>query len=113
MSQLKPMVCVAYSFKGEVKVIAFVFSAQPEPSHPDHPTRVGPPMSNFAMIMKAKSEEPSHSLRRFLTLSDKSESEEAGDTLGDMSYDRIKPAKRSRTKWIAAAVSDVVNRTDD
>ena len=60
--------------------------------------------NNFAMIMKAKSEEPTHTLRRCLTLSDKSESEEAADILGDMNYDRIKPAKRSRTKWIAAAV---------
>lgn len=72
-----------------------------------HSATAVPLHNNFALIMKQKSEEPSHPLRRCLTLSDKSESEEASDTLGDMSYDRIKPAKRSRTKWIAAAVSAV------
>ena len=69
--------------------------------------------SNHILIIKQKSEEPSaaitHPLRRCLTLRDKSESEEANDILSDiMTYDHIKPAKRSRTKWIVAAVSIVI-----
>lgn len=75
-----------------------------EEEHPAPPPPHSTLHNNFGLIMKQKSEEP-HQLRRCLTLSDKSESEEAYDIVGDIGYDRIKPAKRSRTKWIAAAVS--------
>lgn len=83
---------------------------EPQPPTSGSSSRRPSMHNNFAMIMKAKSEEPSYSLRRCLTLSDKSESEEAGDILGEMQFGAggLKPPKRSRTKWIAAAVSTLV-----